>query len=186
MRGTAKINAANCGFRRSCTSLLDQNDDAPRDLPSLHSLRPSSSSSSSAGPGSLVDGLDYELGKDLGLARGKEVPTPVVQSVIQAADQGNRGVTAEPTTTEPNEAMHPSVCLTISSSLGEQVSKPLLLPETWRPSYDTVRTNVHLLCILRQFLGQLSCESQLQHSSLYSDVYSHHGVHITALRLHRP
>ena len=42
--------------------------------------------------GSLAGGLDYELGKDLGLARGNEVPVSVVQSVIQAADQGNRGI----------------------------------------------------------------------------------------------
>ncbi len=41
--------------------------------------------------GSLVDGLDFDLGKDLGLTHGHEVPTSVVQSVIQAADQGNRG-----------------------------------------------------------------------------------------------
>lgn len=36
-------------------------------------------------------GLDYDLGKDLGLGRGYEVPAAVVQSVIRAADQGSRG-----------------------------------------------------------------------------------------------
>ncbi|CAN0366304.1 unnamed protein product, partial [Ectocarpus sp. 8 AP-2014] len=58
--------------------------------------RPSLSSSSSSfsvastSASSLADGLDYDLGKGLGLIRGHEVPTSVVQSVIQAADQGNR------------------------------------------------------------------------------------------------
>lgn len=47
---------------------------------------------SSSGLGSLAEGLDYDLGKDVGLMRGHEVPPSVVQSVIQAADQGNRGI----------------------------------------------------------------------------------------------
>lgn len=49
------------------------------------------SSSSSLSKLSLADGLDYDLGKGLGLTRKHEVPTSVVQSVIHAADQGNRG-----------------------------------------------------------------------------------------------
>lgn len=35
--------------------------------------------------------LEYEIGKELGLRNGKEIPTSVVQSVIRGADQGNRG-----------------------------------------------------------------------------------------------
>lgn len=59
----------------------------------LHRLRCSLSSLSlSASQLSLADGLDYDLGKGLGLTREHEVPTSVVQSVIHAADQGNRGV----------------------------------------------------------------------------------------------
>lgn len=46
-------------------------------------------------PGSLFDSLDNDLGKNVGLSRGHEVPSSVVQSVIQAADQGNRGTIRE-------------------------------------------------------------------------------------------
>lgn len=48
-------------------------------------------SSSMPPPSSVVSGLDFEPGKDLGLSHEHAVPPSVVQSVIQAADQGKRG-----------------------------------------------------------------------------------------------
>ena len=45
-----------------------------------------------AGSEPLTDRLDnYDLGKNVGLTGGQEVSATVVQSVILAADKGNRG-----------------------------------------------------------------------------------------------
>lgn len=46
-----------------------------------------------AAPGAFASstGLEYELGKELGLRFGGEVSISVVQSAVRGADQGNRG-----------------------------------------------------------------------------------------------
>lgn len=43
-------------------------------------------------PKSLAAGLDYDFARGVGLTPGHEVPASVVQSVIQAADRGDRGM----------------------------------------------------------------------------------------------